>query len=82
MAYHGSNSLSLPFGTLASAGPDVHVSMLVEAMKSWSLSGAPGLEISLTSFNVIPVVSPSPLVEEMTPSYREAVLVRSVIVVP
>lgn len=58
-----------PLGTLEeSAGPEDQVSMLVEAMKSESLIGAPGLEISFTSLSVTPVVSPSPLVEAMTPS--------------
>jgi hypothetical protein len=56
--------------------------MLVEAMKTWSLRGAPGLLISLTSFKVTPVVSPSPLVDATTPSYRWEVFVRSVTVVP
>lgn len=61
-----------PFGTgiLASAGPDCQVSMLVEGMKNDSLSGAPGFEISLTSLRIIPLVSPSLAVDEMTPSYR------------
>jgi hypothetical protein len=57
-----------PLGGFASAGPDDQVSMLVEAMKSESLRGAPGLVISFTSFNVTPVVSPSPPVEPTTPS--------------
>jgi hypothetical protein len=61
-----------PFGTgtLASAGPDCQVSMLVEETKNDSLSGAPGFEISLTSLRVTPAVSPSLAVDEMTPSYR------------
>ena len=63
------NRSQSPLTALASAGPDAHVSMLVEAMKMESLRGAPGTDISLTSFNVTPVVSPSPLVEPTTPSY-------------
>lgn len=58
-----------PLTALASAGPDAHVSILVEGMKMESLRGAPGMEISLTSFNVTPIVSPSALVELMAPSY-------------
>ena len=61
------DSLS-PLGSLASAGPDCQVSMLVEAMNRMSLRGVPGFETSLASFRVIPAVSPSGLVDEMTPS--------------
>lgn len=61
------DSLS-PLDGFASAGPDDQVSILVEAMKRESLRGPPGLVISFTSFNVTPVVSPSPLVEPTTPS--------------
>lgn len=57
-----------PTGAFASAGPDCHPSIFVEAIKIWSLRGAPGFEISLTSLRVTPVVSPSPLVERTTPS--------------
>lgn len=61
------DSLS-PLGTLASAGPDCQDSILTEATKKESLRGVPGLEISLTSLRVRPAVSPSGLVNEMTPS--------------
>ena len=74
--------LQSPLTALASAGPDPHVSILVEATKMESLRGAPGAEISLTSFNVTPVVSPSPPVEPTTPSYFCPVLVDIVTVVP
>jgi hypothetical protein len=65
--YYVKHSLS-PFESFASAGPDDQLSMFVEAMKSWSFKGVPALLISFTSFNVTPVVSPSPLVEATTPS--------------
>lgn len=64
-----SNHSQSPLTALASAGPDAHVSMLVEAMKMESLRGAPGAVISLTSFNDTPVASPSLPVELTTPSY-------------
>ena len=63
------NRSQSPLTALASAGPDAHVSILVEAMKMESLRGAPGTVISLTSFNDTPVVSPSPVVELTAPSY-------------
>lgn len=62
-----SNSQS-PLEGLTSAGPVVYDSILVAAMKTESFSGAPGLEISLASLRVTPVVSPSPVVEPITPS--------------
>ena len=58
------------------------MSILVEAMNKESLRGAPGAEISLTSFKVTPVVSPSPPVELTTPSYFWPILVEIVTVVP
>ena len=61
------DSLS-PLGSLASAGPDCQFSMFAEGTKIESLRGVPGFEISLASFRVTPVVSPSGLVDEMTPS--------------
>jgi hypothetical protein len=76
------NHSQSPLTALASAGPDAHVSILVEAMKMESLRGAPGRENSLASFNVTPVVSPSPPVEPTTPSYFWPVLVEIVTVVP
>ena len=66
---------------LASEDSDARVSIFVEAMNKESLGGAPGTEISLTSFNVTPVVSPSPLVELTTPSYFWSILVEIVTVV-
>jgi hypothetical protein len=58
-----------PFGTFVSAGPEAQVSMLVEAMNR-SLGGPPGFVISLTSLKATPGVSPWPLVDAITPSYR------------
>lgn len=75
------DSLS-PLVSLASAGPEDQVSILVEAMNNWSLRGAPGFVSSLASLRVTPGVSPSPLVEPTTPSYRCEVFVKSVTVVP
>lgn len=62
------DDLQSPLGALASAGPELQDSILVEAMNSVSLRGAPRFVISLTSFSVTPVVLPSPLVEKITPS--------------
>ncbi len=73
---------SAPFGIFASAGPDDQSWMLVAAMKNVSRRGAPGLETSLTSLRVTPVVSPSAFVDKTTPSRRELVLVEIVTVVP
>jgi len=67
---------------LESAGPDVYESIFVDAMKSESFSGAPGFPTSLTSARETPLVSPSPAVEAMTPSYRCPVFVTRVMVVP
>ena len=79
---HHTNSSQSPLTALESAGPEAHVSILVEAMNTESFRGAPETEISLTSFNVTPVISPSPLVELMAPSYFWPVLVEIVTVVP
>jgi hypothetical protein len=75
-------SLSPPAGGWASAGPDDHLSMLVEATNCRSLRGAPGAPRSLASLRVTPVVSPSAPVDATTPSQRWPVLVMSVMVVP
>jgi hypothetical protein len=64
---YASNSQS-PMGGLTSVGPEVYDSILVDAMKTESFSGAPGTDTSLASLRVTPAASPSPVVEAITPS--------------
>jgi hypothetical protein len=62
------NNSQSPVEGLTSAGPGVYDSILVDAMKTESFSGAPGMDISLASLRVTPVVSPSAVVEATSAS--------------